>query len=96
MKYGFSLIATVAIPLLFGGCQKPVPDDQVCANWGYAPGTPGFLSCMEQRSQAHARAAAIAGIMAVQPKPYYLPPPPEPVTPRQTTCLLFGNMITCQ
>ena len=42
------IAATLLAPVL-SGCAKS--DDQVCASYGYEPGTEGFGNCMMQREQ---------------------------------------------
>ena len=43
------IIAATLLAPVFSGCAKS--DDQVCASYGYVPGTEGFGNCMMQREQ---------------------------------------------
>lgn len=50
------MATAIVLTSLVSGCQQPPrPDDVVCANSGHQPGTDGFVNCMAQPSQAHAR-----------------------------------------
>jgi hypothetical protein len=51
------IIAAMALASVLSGCAKP--DDQVCASYGYEPGTPGFGNCMMQREQQRMQAASM-------------------------------------
>ncbi len=51
-----ALLRFVLIGAIFAlaGCSKP--DDQVCASYGFTPGTDSFGSCMMQRQQMRMQA----------------------------------------
>ena len=67
MRNLLMMAAAIVFPSLVSGCQQPPsPDDVVCANEGYQPGTNGFVDCMDQRSQAHGLYDATAYYRAVR------------------------------
>ena len=51
-RAAFALLALIVSAAPLAGCAKP--DDEVCANEGFAPGTPEFGNCMEGRQSRRA------------------------------------------
>ncbi len=99
------IVVGAALTSVLEGCARPPPDDQVCASYGYAPGTEGFGSCMMQRQQQRMQAVQMfMGIQQQQQQNQQLLYQQQMnaiqnATPRpsntNTTCYPVGNTISC-
>ncbi len=91
------VVMSTLLALVLASCGKP--DDQVCASYGYVPGTEGFGNCMGQRQQQRMQAAQMSNdnFNATQQRQvdiFRAGLMPQP-TRLETTCHTYGNTTSC-
>jgi hypothetical protein len=95
------LAAVGLLMLCLGACH---PDDEVCANYGFTPGTDGFGNCMLERQQMRMQAYEQMNNSLqqnLQRQQEIMQETQRALTARQpatvnTNCYTYGNATNCQ